>query len=98
MNSSPSASYAGAAVVAAATPLSGLLHWVNQTLAFLPDLGRPVLGIGYYANVLNRGGNLGLAISTDSVGTKVLVAEMMRKYDGLGIDCIAMNANDVLCV
>jgi phosphoribosylformylglycinamidine cyclo-ligase len=91
-------SYAGSGVVAAGKPLSGLLSWVNRTLGFRKGIGEPVLGIGYYANVLRIADNLGLAISTDSVGTKVLVAEMLRKYDTLGIDCIAMNANDVLCV
>jgi phosphoribosylformylglycinamidine cyclo-ligase len=95
---SPTLSYADSGVVAAATPLSGLLSWVNRTLAFRKGVGEPVLGIGYYANVLRIADNLGLAISTDGVGTKILVAEMMRKYDTLGIDCIAMNANDVLCV
>src|ERR1041384_3161857 len=98
MSEPPSLSYAGAGVVAAGQPLSGLLSWVNRTLQFRQGNGEPVLGIGHYANVLRLGENLGLAISTDSVGTKVLVAEMMRKYDTLGIDCVAMNANDVLCV
>src|SRR4051794_16413008 len=98
MSESPSLSYAGAGVLAAGKPLAGLLSWVNRTLAFRRGNGEPVLGIGHYANVLRIGENLGLAISTDSVGTKVLVAEMLRKYDTLGIDCVAMNANDVLCV
>jgi phosphoribosylformylglycinamidine cyclo-ligase len=60
--------------------------------------GAPVLDFGYYANVLDLGNNLGLAISTDGVGTKILIAEAMRKYDTIGIDCIAMNVNDVICV
>jgi phosphoribosylformylglycinamidine cyclo-ligase len=38
-----------------------------------------------------------LAIKTDGVGTKVFIAEMMKKYDTVGIDCIAMNVNDVIC-
>jgi phosphoribosylformylglycinamidine cyclo-ligase len=94
----PSLSYEDAGVVAAGKPLSGLLSWVNRTLPFRRGVGEPLLGIGYYANVLRLAENLGLAISTDGVGTKVLVAEMLGKYDTLGIDCIAMNANDVLCV
>jgi phosphoribosylformylglycinamidine cyclo-ligase len=92
------ATYAEAGVAAAGKPLSGLLQWANRTLAFRKGIGEPVLGIGYYANVIRIAENLGLAICTDGVGTKILVAEMLRKYDTLGIDCIAMNANDVLCV
>jgi phosphoribosylformylglycinamidine cyclo-ligase len=34
---------------------------------------------------------------TDSVGTKVLVAIRAGVHDTVGIDCVAMNANDVLC-
>lgn len=78
--------------------LQGLLHFVDQTFAFRPGLGRPLLSIGYFANVLDLGHGLGLAISTDGVGTKLLVAQLMGRYDSVGIDCIAMNVNDVLCV
>lgn len=56
------------------------------------------LDFGYFANVLNIGNNIGLAISTDGVGTKLIIAQMMNKYDTIGIDCIAMNVNDILCV
>ena len=37
-------------------------------------------------------------MSTDGVGSNILVAEMMEKYDTVGIDCIAMVVNDILCV
>jgi phosphoribosylformylglycinamidine cyclo-ligase len=99
MSQTATASYAEAGVVPAGKPLTGLISWVNRTLAFRNEgVGQPLLGIGYYANVLRIADNLGLAISTDGVGTKILVAEMLRKYDTIGIDCIAMNVNDVLCV
>jgi phosphoribosylformylglycinamidine cyclo-ligase len=60
--------------------------------------GAPVLEIGYFANVIDIGGGMGLAICTDGVGSKSIVAEMMKKYDTIGIDCVAMNVNDVICV
>jgi phosphoribosylformylglycinamidine cyclo-ligase len=60
--------------------------------------GAPLMGFGYYANVLDLGANRGLAISTDGVGTKIIVAEIMGKYDTIGIDCVAMNVNDIVCV
>ncbi|MEJ7716194.1 MAG: AIR synthase related protein [Thermoleophilaceae bacterium] len=65
------------------------------------DTGRPsraVLGSGHYANVLRLAGDTGLALSTDGVGTKLIVAEQLGRYDTVGIDCIAMNVNDVICV
>lgn len=56
------------------------------------------LDIGCFANVIDIGGGMGLAISADGVGSKVIIAEMMEKYDTVGINCIAMNVNDILCV
>src|ERR687890_298904 len=65
------------------------------------DTGRPsraVLGSGHYANVLRIDDRTGIALSTDGVGSKIIVAEEMGRYDTVGIDCIAMNVNDVICV
>src|SRR5918997_5878871 len=65
------------------------------------DHGRPsraVMGSGHYANVLRLDETRGLALSTDGVGTKVIVAEQMGRFDTVGIDCIAMNVNDLICV
>jgi phosphoribosylformylglycinamidine cyclo-ligase len=76
--------------------LKQLGGWINQTFRF--NLAKPLLPLGYFANVLQLSNDIGLAISTDGVGTKLLVAQALRKYDTVGIDCIAMNANDVLCV
>ncbi|MFN2616885.1 MAG: phosphoribosylformylglycinamidine cyclo-ligase [Thermoleophilaceae bacterium] len=65
------------------------------------DSGRPslaALGSGHYANVLRLDDRLGLAVATDGVGTKLVVAEQLGRLDTVGIDCVAMNANDVVCV
>src|SRR3954466_2057737 len=65
------------------------------------DPGRPsraVLGSGQYANVLRIDDRTGIALSTDGVGSKIIVAEELARYDTVGVDCIAMNVNAVIGV
>jgi phosphoribosylformylglycinamidine cyclo-ligase len=65
------------------------------------DPGRPrrsILGPGHYASVLALDADTALAICTDGVGTKLIVAEQARRFDTVGIDCVAMNVNDLVCV
>ena len=57
-----------------------------------------MLPSGHYAAVLEVAPNLGIAVGTDGVGSKLIVAEQTGRYDTVGIDCIAMNVNDVVCV
>ena len=59
--------------------------------------GAVQLDIGYFANVVDVGG-MGLAISTDGVGSKAMIARMMERYDTIGIGCVAVNVNDLICV
>jgi phosphoribosylformylglycinamidine cyclo-ligase len=78
---------------------AGLNNIVARITATWPKsgFGAVQLPIGYFANIVDIGG-VGLAITTDGVGSKAMIADMMRKYDTIGIDCIAMNVNDLLCV
>ena len=52
----------------------------------------------HYAGLIDIGNGQALALHSDGVGTKVLVALMMGKYEDVGIDCVAMNVNDLICV
>lgn len=82
----------------AALYLSNLLEWVRKTADNRAGTGRSLLDVGYFASVLDIGRGQGLALTTDGVGTKILVAELAGRYDTIGIDCIAMNVNDLICV
>ncbi len=48
-----------------------------------------------YAGVLDLGDRY-LGVTTDGVGTKLLVAAALDDYSTVGVDCIAMNANDLV--
>jgi phosphoribosylformylglycinamidine cyclo-ligase len=65
------------------------------------DPGRPSVSVplpGHYASVIRVAPGLGIALATDSVGSKVIVAEQAGRFDTIGIDCVAMNVNDLICV
>ena len=60
--------------------------------------GEPAIGIGHYAGLIDIGRGRLLALHTDGVGTKVLVAQQMSKFDTIGVDCVAMTVNDLICL
>lgn len=59
--------------------------------------GAPLTEIGHYAGLLDMG-SFALAMTTDGVGSKVLIANALQKWDTVGIDCIAMNVNDLYAI
>ena len=88
---------AGVDIAAAEMGLGRIVAAIKGTWPPPGALGAVALDIGYFANVIDIGG-VGLAICTDGVGSKSVVADMMKKYDTIGIDCVAMNVNDLICV
>lgn len=56
------------------------------------------VNIGSHFSSLIDFGDYYLSLCTDGVGTKILLANEMKKWDTIGIDCIAMNVNDMICV
>jgi len=60
-------------------------------------LGAPIDLPGHFTGLVDFG-EYALTLCTDGVGTKLLVADAMKKWDTVGIDCVAMNVNDTICV
>ncbi|HUJ77730.1 MAG TPA: phosphoribosylformylglycinamidine cyclo-ligase [Thermoplasmata archaeon] len=62
-----------------------------------PSHGRPVPLPGHYAGLL-RIGRETIAVTTDTVGTKVLLAEALDRWEEVGEDLVAINVNDLAAV
>ncbi len=60
-------------------------------------LGAPITDVGHYAGLIEFG-DFALALTTDGVGSKVVIANEMKRWNTVGIDCIAMNVNDLLAM
>lgn len=60
-------------------------------------LGAPITDVGHYAGLIEFG-EYALALTTDGVGSKVVIANEMKRWNTVGIDCIAMNVNDLLAM
>ena len=60
-------------------------------------IGQAVRLPGLFASLVDFGDRY-ITMATDGVGSKLLIAEALNKWDTVGIDCIAMNVNDTICV
>ncbi len=68
-----------------------------STIRFVrKGIGKPIL-TNHFASVIDFG-NFGISITTDGVGTKIKVAEVMGNFKTIGIDCVAMNVNDLYAI
>ena len=70
-----------------------LISMTHKMLA----VGKVTSGFGHYAGLVKLA-NQTIALHADGVGTKVIIAQMMNKFNTVGIDCVAMNVNDIICV
>ena len=89
---------AGVASVGERPGFKALIAQLRETFELRSTFGRPQVDFGQFATVIDIGQPVSIAISTDGIGTKAIVAQLVDKYDTVGIDCVAMNANDVICV
>jgi phosphoribosylformylglycinamidine cyclo-ligase len=76
---------------------NGIWESIKSTFPYRKGYGEPMPVFGHYGGIFTCGTDK-LVIHTDGVGTKVLVAQELGKYDTVGIDAVAMSVNDILCV
>jgi len=88
---------AGVDIEKKSNAVSSLVSSLGKRNGPLAGVAPPIDSAGHYTSLIPfRGGYLTLC--TDTVGSKILVAAALRKFDTIGIDCVAMNVNDNICV
>ena len=90
-------SYEDAGVKGQSEALSAVERHLRPTFSF-PTNGEVLTEFGHYASVIKLRSDLALALCTDGVGSKTIVASALNRYDTIAFDCVAMNVNDLLCV
>ena len=56
------------------------------------------LASGYFATMMHLPPGPPIALTTDGVGTKIMLAEEASRWEPIGVDCVANNVNDLICV
>jgi phosphoribosylformylglycinamidine cyclo-ligase len=79
----------------AASKIAG--KFAAATFAGRKGIGKPVKLPGGFAGILDFG-KFYLVMGDDGVGTKMEIAEKMKKFDTLGSDLLAMVADDAVCL
>ena len=97
-NESHSASYAAAGVNIEAGYEGVKLMKKHVERTFIPGVLGGLGGFGgLFAPDMTGMKEPVLVSGTDGVGTKQRVAQLMDKHDTVGIDCVAMCVNDIVC-
>jgi phosphoribosylformylglycinamidine cyclo-ligase len=73
--------------------------WLARTKVKSP-LVTSITGLasGYFATIMHLPPGPPLALTTDGVGTKILLARDANRWEPIGVDCVANNVNDLICV
>lgn len=73
--------------------------WLARTKVKSP-LVTSITGLasGYFATIMHLPPGPPLALTTDGVGTKILLAREANHWEPIGVDCVANNVNDLICV
>ena len=77
--------------------ISELIESLDSSTRKSGDFGAPVDLPGGFGGIIEFGNNR-LVLATDGVGSKLQIANHLGQLGGVGIDCVAMNVNDLICV
>ncbi len=73
--------------------------WLARTAVRSPMVSSITgLASGYFATLMHLPPGPPLALTTDGVGTKILLARAAGRWEPVGVDCVANNVNDLICV
>ena len=98
MENSHSASYAAAGVNIEAGYEGVCLMRRHVERTFIPGVVSDIGGFGgLFAPQLEGMKEPVLVSGTDGVGTKQRIAQLMDRHDTVGVDCVAMCVNDIVC-
>ena len=99
MNEGDGMTYSGSGVDidAESSAVASLIGSLANSTREKGTLGAPVKLEGGFGGLIEFGPNW-LALATDGVGSKLQIANSLSRYEGVGMDCVAMNVNDLLCV
>lgn len=87
----------GVDIDAEGVAVASLVGALSSSVRKKGEFGAPVPLPGGFGGIIEFG-DYRLALATDGVGSKLMIANELQRYDGVGIDCVAMNVNDLLCV
>ena len=78
-----------------------LINSLNSYLIFLQEKKakkklKNIGGFGSISNIPRNLKNPKIVACTDGVGTKIEIANLLNKFDTIGIDLVAMSVNDLI--
>ena len=79
-------------------PQRKLLSLIHISRTMIPGVVSDIGGFGgLFAPDIKGMAEPVLVSGTDGVGTKIRIAQLLDKHDTIGIDCVAMCVNDIIC-
>ncbi len=77
--------------------VNSLINQLNSQTRKPGEIGSLVDHPGGFSGIIDFGDEL-LAMCTDGVGSKLMLASKLGQWETVPIDCMAMNVNDLLCI